>query len=40
MFTVPKQEDDTEDYEAALTAIDKINQMIDSLVNKLPKVFV
>ena len=38
MFTLPKEEDDTEETEATLTAIDKINQMLNLLVNKLPKV--
>ena len=37
MFSLPKQEDG-KDYEAPLVAIEKMNAMISSLVNKLPKV--
>ena len=36
VFTVPKMEGDTDDDKAALAAIEKINQMIETLVNNLP----
>ena len=38
MFQVPKQDEDADDDEAALSAITKMNQMIQTLVNKLPSV--
>ncbi len=38
MFTVPNKEDNTEDNEDVLIAIGIINQMIELLINKLPKV--
>ena len=38
MFSLLKQEEGEEEYEAPLVAIEKMNAMISSLVNKLPKV--
>ena len=38
MFQVPNLGEDAEDDEAALAAISKMNQMIHTLVNKLPSI--
>ena len=38
MFLVPKLDEEADNNEVALSAIDKMNQMIQTLINKLPSI--